>query len=893
MINFNFGVATITLGGTQLAITDDLLIDGPGADRLTISGNNAAARIFSIDDGDSDTIDVGIRGLTIADGGNGTAPIAGAGIENRENLFLSGVVVADNNAGTAAGGGLRTFAGRVDVVDSTLTGNQASQGGGIWIEGNDESTLAIRNTTISGNSTTDSGGGIVPAFGSTTIINSTITGNRADSDGTGGAVGGGLWSNPDRVTIHNSIVAGNFVGTGSTPADIGGGNVISGSSFNLIGDAGSAGGLTHGSDGNRLGQSGSGTIDITTVLNTTLEDNGGSVPTHDLVLGSPAIDAGSNSSVLDQLIQPIAALASTAGSDFRPAMNLVANRDLTLENYETTNDTAGFDNAWITDDPNGGTGNDYYANGTPDPVLMFDLGSMHSLTDVVAWGYQSGLNNDIKDFTIELSTNGGLTFGAPIPLTKPRYTFADAEQTMSLGGTFNANFVRMTITDNYFGEAGGSGGDRVAFNEIRFLGQLAMDARGFDRILDGDGNETTIVDIGAVEAPDRIALDDGTLRILGTDEIDIVRIQRAGAQFRVDANFGGVVEQEFFEIGDVTGFIVDALGGNDDVRLISVDPPATLLGGDGNDELRGSNGADSIVGGSGNDSILAGKSVDTVWGGEGNDTVISGPGDDFIIDMSGNNNLQGDDGNDTISTGAGDDSVRGGPGNDSVNAGEGANDVRTGGGNDVITTGSGADFISAGSQNDSVNSGSGNDEVRTGNGGDTVMAGDGNDTVVAGRGPDTVFGSTGDDSLIGNNGDDLLLGGSGNDTLQGSSDTDVLIGGVGSDDMRAGSSDDLLIGGMTTFDADMDALRGIQREWSSPRTYGARVANLRDGSGSASGFNGSDFLTANTTVNDESAADNLIGGSSQDWFFARLGSSAATDTLPDLAGDELTDELFA
>ncbi len=1245
---------TITLGGTQLTVTDDVMIEGPGADQLTISGNNAAARVFGINDGNSDTIDVSIRGLTIANGGDGTASVAGAGIANSENLFLGSVVVSGNNSGPDAGGGLRTFAGQVDVVDSTFVGNQASQGGAIWIEGNDESILTLRNTTISGNSAIDSGGGIVTAFGSTTIINSTITDNRADSDGTGGAVGGGLWSGLDRVTFHNSIVAGNFVGTGTNPADLGGGNVISGSSFNLIGDAGSSGGLTNSVDGNRVGNFGSGTIDINTVLDTTLDDNGGTVPTHALTPRSPAIDTGTNTE-LDALIRPVSAVASTAGSDFRPATGLIANRDLTLGNYETTNDISGFDNAWISDDVNGGTGSDYFANGTPNPVLTFDLGSMQSLTDVVIWGYRNGLNNDIKDFTLQLSEDGGASFGSPIQFTKPRYTPGDPEQTLSLGGTFKANVVLMTIVDNYFGEPGNSGGDRVAFHEIRFLGRSAEDSRGFDRvrdgngdgsvtvdigavesreifsgplvvstdtdvsdgnftaanlslreaveianerpggdtitfdaslnngtitlsselgltenttvtgpgadlltisggdtnrifnlaspdfafyeihdvtladgfttqgggairindaddvlvlervvvrdsdangggalwtrssaigiresafinnhanfsgsailadgnndiwilnstfsgnrsdsgsgaihqqtgasqngtvrlvnltiadstgaavsnfafdggnsqfevsntilannsspnvsnssagtgvanvqslgsnlsddasgaftaagdqtstnpllvaltdngglsptyelgtnspaidagsdalaidwnfitfptdqrgpgfdrILDGDGNGTASVDVGAFEAPavlDRIVLDSGTLTITGTEFIDIVRIRRVGTQFQVDADFNGEIEQEFFETSDVTGILVDALGGDDDVRLLSIDPPATLLGGSGHDELRGSNGADSIVGGPGNDFILAGQSIDEIDGGDGNDTVRSGPGDDVIVDMLGNNSLKGDDGDDHITTGPGNDSIWGNAGDDTVDAGEGANEVRTGGGNDTITTGSGIDFISAGSQNDNVNSGDGHDEVRTGNGADTIDAAGGNDTVVAGRGPDTVFGSAGNDLLIGNNGDDIILGGDGNDSLQGNAHTDVLIGGLGTDDIRAGSSDDLLIGGVTAFDADLTALRGIQREWSSNRTYEARVANLRDGSGSPSGFNGSDFLTANTNVSDENAADNFIGGSARDWYFARLGSTAATDVLNGLAGDELIDELFA
>ena len=50
---------TIALTSGQLSITDDLTIDGPGANRLTISGNNAS-RVFSIS---GSTTDVEITSL--------------------------------------------------------------------------------------------------------------------------------------------------------------------------------------------------------------------------------------------------------------------------------------------------------------------------------------------------------------------------------------------------------------------------------------------------------------------------------------------------------------------------------------------------------------------------------------------------------------------------------------------------------------------------------------------------------------------------------------------------------------------------------------------------------------------------------------------------------------
>jgi hypothetical protein len=67
---------------------------------------------------------------------------------------------------------------------------------------------------------------------------------------------------------------------------------------NLIGDSATAGGMTNGVGGNIVGINGFGTRDINSILNTVLSNNGGGTPTHALVSGSPAIDAGINALAL-------------------------------------------------------------------------------------------------------------------------------------------------------------------------------------------------------------------------------------------------------------------------------------------------------------------------------------------------------------------------------------------------------------------------------------------------------------------------------------------------------------------------------------------------------------------------------------------------------------------
>ena len=138
---------------------------------------------------------------------------------------------------------------------------------------------------------------MIALSGPTTVINSTITGNRCDADGTGGGVNGGAAGNVGLLTMHNTIVAGNFQGTGTIPHDPA--QLTASSSNNLIGFAGDNVWLTDGVNGNFVGVNGSGNRNVATILNTTLANNGGPTQTHALVLGSLAIDRGSNAAAVD------------------------------------------------------------------------------------------------------------------------------------------------------------------------------------------------------------------------------------------------------------------------------------------------------------------------------------------------------------------------------------------------------------------------------------------------------------------------------------------------------------------------------------------------------------------------------------------------------------------
>jgi serine/threonine protein kinase len=280
---------TIILTDGQLWIADSISIQGPGADRLTISGNQLPDRVFEISDRQSSLIDVTLSGLTIRDGGDGTTSIQGAGIRNSENLTLLNVALVNNRAVRHSGGGLYHDQGDLIVRDCTVTGGNGFNGGGINIDGG---TADIFQSTISGNFAHNSGAGITPLGGVVTVRHCTITNNRADSPDIGVGAGGGLRPAPNTLRIHHSIVAGNL-GTKGKVDDIYL-TVAADSAFNLIGDAATSGGLKHGVNHNIVGSEGIGSIDP---MLGSLADNGGTTHTHALVAGSPAIDAGDPNAV--------------------------------------------------------------------------------------------------------------------------------------------------------------------------------------------------------------------------------------------------------------------------------------------------------------------------------------------------------------------------------------------------------------------------------------------------------------------------------------------------------------------------------------------------------------------------------------------------------------------
>jgi hypothetical protein len=265
------------------AIGGAIFIDGSGGGAMltvlncTITGNTAGntdnggsgAGIYSSADVLT-IIDSTISNNTAWIGGDLSGGEGGGIINVNGTLNISNTTISSNGAGVS-GGGISGY-GTITITNSTISGNVAgitqpylSLGGGIYNFG----TLTVTNCTISGNSAHGSiskgggwGGGI---YGGAQIRNSTLSGNQADVHG--GSIYGGAFD------IGNSIL------NGGGPENIYNAGVTS-QGYNVCSDDG--GGFLNG-PGDQVN---------TDPLLGPLEDNGGPTFTHELLAGSPAIDAG-------------------------------------------------------------------------------------------------------------------------------------------------------------------------------------------------------------------------------------------------------------------------------------------------------------------------------------------------------------------------------------------------------------------------------------------------------------------------------------------------------------------------------------------------------------------------------------------------------------------------
>ncbi len=167
-------------------------------------------------------------------------------------------------------------------------------------------------------------------------------------------------------------------------------------------------------------------------------------------------------------------ITQTAGNTLGgyPMTNLINNSGFggavpEAPNYHTFLHPGGPANTWVT--ATGVYPRNYFDAGQVPPQFLLDLAGPYLLTDLIVWGY-GGNANEASDFTVEFSRDGGASFYASVDV-QANYLIGQGMATLPFGGSFLADTVRLTMTDNAGGRGlGGVGpGDRVGLGEVKFL----------------------------------------------------------------------------------------------------------------------------------------------------------------------------------------------------------------------------------------------------------------------------------------------------------------------------------------------------------------------------------------------------------------------------------------
>ncbi|WP_293875024.1 calcium-binding protein [Sphingomonas sp. UBA978] len=287
-----------------------------------------------------------------------------------------------------------------------------------------------------------------------------------------------------------------------------------------------------------------------------------------------------------------------------------------------------------------------------------------------------------------------------------------------------------------------------------------------------------------------------------------------------------------------------------DLSALTVTGIAGIVGGAGDDVIRGSNGADTFLVGisDGSDDIDGGAGIDTIKATAdgvtiglkhlasveaitadghvgvtvrttdaadtldlssmtltGIERITLGAGDDVFVGTGGSDTIEGGAGNDTLTGGYGDDTYLFslGDGHDTIReglsgAGGGLDVLRFGRGIrpedvQVTTANNGADFV--------FSIGNGSDTVRVINGAsasedywiDEIRFDDGTIWTRSSLTGAVVPYTNGDDRIYGTNDAETLRAGAGNDWINGRGGNDTIIGGTGNDTLGGGSGNDTYI----------------------------------------------------------------------------------------------------
>jgi uncharacterized repeat protein (TIGR01451 family) len=222
-------LADVTLSGNSANSGGGLYVSTPNGDTVnlnivTVSGNTASAGGGGVDV--EGGVDATLNRLTVksnhAHDGGGLAAFLKPGASGSIQQLGANSTIASNTA-SGSGGGMDV--GRTSAALVVVSGNTASNGGGLALVGGGSGSTISGRVEISGNTATSKGGGIYTSgCGSScgTVFNANITGNHAKE-------GGGVYVT-DGLTLSSAGVTKNSTSNGTN----GGAVVHAGSSGNNL-----------------------------------------------------------------------------------------------------------------------------------------------------------------------------------------------------------------------------------------------------------------------------------------------------------------------------------------------------------------------------------------------------------------------------------------------------------------------------------------------------------------------------------------------------------------------------------------------------------------------------------------------------------------------------------
>lgn len=506
----NGTAATVHSAGATVSLVQLVLINS------ALSGNSSdfGGGLYN-DDGS-----IVLTGSTIS--GN-TASTDGGGVLNDRaaRMAVLGSTLNGNSAGRDGGGFYNNSTATVSFVDSTVTGNSAgASGGGLHSESAAISTLTntrfALNSAVSGGgvfnedgqvtitggsmiaNTASGDGGALHATSSavTTLTATTLTGNRSVDDGgaifndgtisltdvrlTGNVADGdgGALANTRNATLTRITVTGNSAkGSGGGLYNAGVGDIALTSSTIQSNEADTDGGglaalgasrytISQSTiDGNESGARGGGLFQGSTIATTIT----GSTISSNRARNGGGINATGPLSLTNVTVSGNSATVSGGGLHNSGSATI---RSTTIANNSASVSGGGIFNSSVFGPAN--LRNTIVARNTAP------TGADLHATNTASSGFQNGGNNLIGD-------RGAITVFALGPLVGTTGSEVDPLLTalQNNGG--------VTLTHALlFGSPARDRGTNV--------GAPATDQRGFDRVIDGDGDGTATVDIGAFES---------------------------------------------------------------------------------------------------------------------------------------------------------------------------------------------------------------------------------------------------------------------------------------------------------------------------------------------------------------------------------------------------------